>query len=144
VAILWAFKDNCGLGFFKGALLSDPGGLLVAPGENSRSAKKLPFTSAADIAAREGLIRAYVAEAIAVEEKGLKVAPPADDLPPPAELSVAFDADPDLASAFEALTPGRRRSWLMHFAQAKQPATRASRIAKATPRILAGKGQNER
>ncbi|NNF91179.1 MAG: hypothetical protein HKM96_07330, partial [Boseongicola sp.] len=80
VAILWAFKDNCGLGFFKGALLSDPEGVLEAPGENTRAARKFPFRSAAEVRAGEPIIRAYVAEAIEVERKGLKVDLPKDDL----------------------------------------------------------------
>ncbi len=124
--------------------MSDPQRLLVSPGENSRSAKKLPFTSVAEIIGRETLIRDYVAEAIGIEELGLKIPPPEQDLPIPSELLTALNSDHRLKSAFEALTPGRRRSWLMHIAQAKQSATRASRVAKATPLIIEGKGLNER
>ncbi|NND19076.1 MAG: hypothetical protein HKN98_10910 [Silicimonas sp.] len=144
VAILWAFKDNCGLGFFKGALLSDPEGVLEAPGENTRAARKFPFRSAAEVRAGEPIIRAYVAEAIEVERKGLKVDLPKDDLALPDELTQAFAADPDFAAAFEALTPGRRRSWVLHISQAKKPETRVARIEKAEPKIRAGKGWNER
>lgn len=144
VAILWAFKDNCGLGFFKGALLSDPENTLVAPGENSRAARKLPFRSVAEITATEPTIRAYVAEAIEFQKKGLKVDKPADDLAPPAELTEALATDPELTAAFAALTPGRRRSWLLHFTQAKKPETRVSRVDKAAHKIRAGKGWNER
>lgn len=144
VAILWAFKDNCGLGFFKGALLSDPENLLLTPGENTRAARKLPFTSVAQIRENEATIRAYVAEAIEIQKKGLKVDMPADDLAPPDELTEALAADPDLAQAFDALTPGRRRSWILHLAQAKKPETRIARIEKAAPKIQAGKGWNER
>ncbi len=144
VAILWAFKDNCGLGFFKGALLSDPENLLLTPGENTRAARKLPFTSVAQIRENEAAIRAYVAEAIEIQKKGLKVDMPADDLAPPDELTEALAADPDLAQAFDALTPGRRRSWILHLAQAKKPETRIARIEKAAPKIQAGKGWLER
>ena len=144
VAILWAFKDNCGLGFFKGALLKDTKGLLVAPGENSRAARKLPFRSLDEVRAGEKTIRAYVTEAIEIERRGLKVDMPADDLDPPEELIATLEADSDFAAAFEALTPGRRRSWILHFGQAKQAATRVSRIEKAAPKIREGKGWNER
>jgi uncharacterized protein YdeI (YjbR/CyaY-like superfamily) len=144
VAILWAFKDNCGLGFFKGALLKDPEGLLVAPGENSRAARKMPFRSVDEIGAAKKTVRSYVAEAIEIERQGLKVDMPADDLAPPEELVAALEANPDFAAAFEALTPGRRRSWILHLGQAKQAATRVSRIAKAVPKIREGKGWNER
>lgn len=144
VAILWAFKDSCGLGFFKGVLLSDPQKLLVAPGENSRAARKLPFTSVEQIEARKALISDYMAEAIEIEKKGLKVDMLPDDLAPPDELTQALAADPDLARAFAALTPGRRRGWTLHIAQARQSPTRFSRIEKSVPKIMAGKGWNER
>ena len=144
VAILWAFKDNCGLGFFKGALMKDPEGLLVAPGENSRAAKKLPFTSVADIAARQDTIRAYVAEAIDIRKAGRKVDMPKDDLAPPVELTDALDAHPDLREAWEALTPGRRRGYILHFSDAKKSETRAGRIEKHAPRILKGLGLHDR
>ena len=126
------------------ALLSDPENLLVAPGENSRAARKLPFHSVTEINAREQIIRAYVAEAIAIEKKSLKVDMPKGDLPLPAELTEALTADDSFAAAFDALTPGRRRSWILHVSQAKKPETRVSRIEKAAPKIRAGKGWNER
>ncbi|MDN2578645.1 YdeI/OmpD-associated family protein [Aquibium sp. ELW1220] len=144
VALLWGFKEECRLGFFKGVLLKDPKGLLVAPGENSRSSRTLNFSSVAEVERHEDVIRAYLAEAIAIEEAGLKVDLPKDDLNPPEELTAMLDAAPDLRAAFEALTPGRRRGWILHFSQPKQPATRRSRIEKAAPRILAGKGMHDR
>ena len=144
MAILWAFKDNCGLGFFKGSLMKDPDGLLVRPGDNSRAAMKLPFRSVEEIAGREDVIRAYVGEAVEIERLGLKVDLPRDDLSPPGELVQALASDAALKAAYDVLTPGRRRSWILHVAQAKQSATRAARIAKARPRILDGKGQSER
>ena len=144
VALLWGFKEECRLGFFKGVLLKDPKGLLVAPGENSRSSRTLNFSSVAEVERHEDVIRAYLAEAIAIEEAGLKVDLPKDDLNPPEELTAMLDAAPDLRAAFEALTPGRRRGWILHFSQPKQSATRRSRIEKAAPRILAGKGMHDR
>ncbi len=144
VALLWAFRDDCRLGFFKGVLLKDPEGVLVAPGENSRSARSLNFTDVAGIARMEPVIRAYLAEAMANAAAGLKVDFPKDDLDPPEELTAMLEADPDLLAAFDALTPGRRRGWILHFAQPKQSATRTARIEKAAPRILAGKGMHDR
>lgn len=144
VALLWGFKEECRLGFFKGVLLQDPKGILVAPGENSRSSLTLNFTSLAEIRQLEGVIRDYVRDAIDLEKAGRKVELPKDDLAPPPELVAILEADATLKQAFEALTPGRRRGWILHFAQPKQPATRRSRIEKAAPRIRAGKGMHDR
>ena len=144
IATVWGFKEDCTLGFFKGVLLKDPEGMLEAPGENSRSSRVLKFRSVAEIEAKEAVIRAYVAEAIANEKAGLKVDLPKDDLDYPAELLDRLDGDPDFRAAFEALTPGRRRGWVLHFSGAKQSATRTSRIDKAAPKILAGKGMQDR
>lgn len=144
IGTMWGFKEACTLGFFKGVLLKDPEGLLEAPGENSRSSRVLKFRSVAEIEAKDAVIRAFVAEAIANEKAGLKVEFPKDDLEYPAELVDRLDGDTDFRTAFEALTPGRRRGWVLHFSGAKQSATRASRIDKAAPKILAGKGWNGR
>lgn len=144
VAILWGFKDHAALGFFKGVLFKDPQNLLVAPGENSRSARMVTFTDTAGIAAQAAALKALIREGIAVEEAGLKVDLPKDDLDYPPELVDRLDADADFRAAFEALTPGRRRSWVLHVSQAKQSETRVSRIDRAAPKILAGKGSNER
>lgn len=144
VALVWGFKDACTLGFFKGVLLKDKDGILVAQGENSRSARVARFTSVADIRKAEKTLKAYVGEAIAIEKAGLKVDLPKDDLDYPAELVEALDGDADLREAFEALTPGRQRGWVLHFSQAKQAETRVSRIEKARPSIMDGKGMNDR
>ena len=144
VALLWGFKEECRLGFFKGVLLEDPHQILVAPGENSRSSRTLNFTSMAGIERQEDVIRDYLREAIELEKAGLKVDLPKDDLDPPAELTAILGRDDALRAAFEALTPGRRRGWILHFSQPKQPATRMSRIEKAAPRILSGKGMHDR
>lgn len=144
VAIVWGFKDRAALGFFKGVLLADPEGILVPPGDNSRSSRVVNFTSLAQIEAMAPVLRRYIAAAIAVERSGAKVDLPKDDLAPPAELDAAFARTPALKAAFHALTPGRQRAYILHFSQAKQSATRASRIEKATPRILAGKGPQDR
>lgn len=124
--------------------MADPENLLVAPGENSRAARKIPFVSVKDIKSAEATIRAYVDEAIDIEKKGLNVEMPKDDLDPPEELIEALASDDELNAAFDALTPGRRRSWILHIGQAKQSATRRARLEKARPMILDGKGLNDR
>jgi uncharacterized protein YdeI (YjbR/CyaY-like superfamily) len=144
VAIIWGFKNHAALGFFKGVLLNDPAGILVAPGENSRSSRVLKFRSVAEIAAQEAVLKDYIREAMEIEKAGLKVDLPKDDLAYPEELIGKLDADPTYREAFEALTPGRRRGYLLHFAEPKKSQTRLARIEKATDRIFAGKGFNER
>ena len=146
VVIIGVLNHYCCLSFFKGVLLKDPEGILQAPGENSRSGRLIPFTAVDQILAQEATLKAYVDEAAGLERAGATVdfAKDREDLPAPAELQARFDEDPALRAAFEALTPGRRRGWILHFSGAKQSATRASRIDKATPRILAGKGMHDR
>ncbi|MTH78003.1 YdeI/OmpD-associated family protein [Paracoccus aestuariivivens] len=144
VAIIWGFKDRATLGFFKGVLLSDPEGLLEAPGENSRTSRVINFTDVARIKALEPVLNAYICEAIEIEKVGTRIDLPKDDLEYPVELVDRLDGDAEFRTAFDALTPGRRRSWVLHISQAKQPATRVSRIDKAAPLIHAGKGMNGR
>ncbi len=144
LALVGAFKADCVLSFFKGVLLTDPKGLLAPPGENSRSARVARFTSVEDIEAAAPGLRALIDEAIRLESEGATVDLPKDDLEAPSELVDALDGDEPLREAFEALTPGRRRSWILHLNGAKQSATRTARIAKARDRILAGKGLNDR
>lgn len=144
VAILWGFKDNATLGFFKGVLLKDPKGLLVAPGENSRSSRIFKFTSLDHIAGMEAVIRDYVREAMELERSGARVDLAKDDIVYPEELVARLEEDPQLQEAFEALTPGRRRGYALFFAQPKQAATRWSRIDRSRDRILAGKGMHDR
>ena len=144
VVAIWGLKENCALAFFKGALLKDPRGILIAPGEHSRSMRMIKFTSAPEIAAAEPTLKAYVHEAVEVERAGLKVDFRKDDLAVPEEFSVKLQDHPDLKEAFEALTPGRRRRYNLHFSQPKQSRTRASRIERCVPRILEGKGLHDR
>jgi len=144
VATIWGLKDNAALSFFKGVLLNDPQGILVAPGENSRSVRMVKFTSVAEIAAGKAVLKDYIREAVENEKAGRKVDFPKDDLDYPEELADRLDGDPDFREAFGALTPGRQRGWVLHFSQPKQSATRASRIEKAAPKILAGKGMHDR
>ncbi len=144
VALVWGFKDHAALGFFKGVLLKDKAGILVAQGENSRSTRVVKVTSVEEVRRLAPTLADYLAEAIGIEKAGLKVDLPKDDLDYPLELVDRLDADDRFRSAFEALTPGRRRSWMLHFGQAKQSETRVSRIDKAAERIFAGKGLNDR
>lgn len=143
VVIVSSFKDYCVLAFFKGALLEDPEGILVPPGENSRHVRQARFTDVAEIDELEPVLKAYIDEAIQVEEVGLKVQP-ATELTLPEELEAKFHEDPDLKAAFEGLTPGRQRAYVIHFSGAKQSKTRRARIERCRERILAGKGLNDR
>ncbi|MCU1246473.1 MAG: hypothetical protein JWN02_2383 [Acidobacteria bacterium] len=144
VVIMQGFKDSFALGFFQGALLKDPEKVLVQLGQVN-AGRVMKFTSVKDIRAKAATIKAYVHEAIAVEKAGLRTEKrKTSDLPVPKELTERLQSDPPFKRAFQALTPGRQRSYLYHFAAAKQPATRAARIEKARPDILEGKGFLER
>jgi len=144
VVIIQGFKEYFALGFFRGALLKDPKQMLVQLGQ-THAARVMKFTSAKEITAKAATIKAYVREAIAVEKAGLRMKPKkTSDLPVPEELTARFRSDPRFKRAFEALTPGRQRSYLYHFAGAKQSATRTARIDKAMPAIFAGRGFLER
>jgi uncharacterized protein YdeI (YjbR/CyaY-like superfamily) len=143
VVIIQGFKEYCALGFFQGALLKDPKKLLVQLGQ-VRAARVMKFTSTKEIGAKAATIKAYVREAIAAEKAGLKVETTPRELPVPEELKTKLRKDPRFKRAFEALTPGRQRGYLYHFAGAKQSATRTARIEKATPAIFEGKGFLER
>jgi uncharacterized protein YdeI (YjbR/CyaY-like superfamily) len=144
IVIIQGFKEYLALGFFRGALLKDPKKVLVQLGQ-THAARVMKFTSAKDITASAATIKAYVREAITVEKAGLRMKPKrTSDFPVPEELSERFRKDPRFKRAFEALTPGRQRSYLYHFAAAKQSATRTARIEKAVPKIFEGRGFLER
>ena len=144
IVIMQGFKEYFGLGFFQGALLKDPKKVLVQLGQ-MHAGRVMKFTSAKDIKAKAATIKAYVREAIAVEKAGLRMKQKmTSDLPVPEELSDQFRRDPRFKGAFEALTPGRQRGYLYHFAAAKQSATRTARIEKAMPAIFEGRGFLER
>jgi uncharacterized protein YdeI (YjbR/CyaY-like superfamily) len=145
IVIFQPFKELCALLFFKGVLLEDPDGVLREQGENTRAALRLEFRSVADVAAAKRALAALVKEAIRVEQAGLSLPEPApaNDGPYPEELGMLLDEDPALNDAWERLTPGRRRGWLLHFNGAKQSKTRIARIERATPRILDGFGMHD-
>lgn len=139
-----ALKDAAVIGFFKGAILEDAEGLLEAPGKNSRYVRTLKFSSPEDVRARREATARLIARAIDVERAGKSVNPPPAAEPVPKELQARLDAEPTLARAFEALTPGRRRSHILYVSGAKQAKTRVRRSERCAEKILAGKGFNER
>lgn len=145
VAIIQGFKDHCSLMFFKGALLEDTNGILTRPGPNSRAAMRVEFTSVGQINELESVLRSYVAQAVGIEEAGLKVEfKGGSDVAFPDEFASALEEDRALDEAFRSLTPGRQRGYLLHFSAAKQSKTRAARVERSVEKILAGKGLNDR
>ena len=143
IAIIQPFKEHCSLMFFKGALLEDSHGLLRSQGENTQSALRLEFTSEAQI--KKTVLKYYVKQAIEVEKSGRKVDFKAKrQLELPDELSEILQRDRRLARAFDALTPGRQRGYVLYFTGAKQSQTRTARIEKCIPKILAGVGFQDR
>ncbi len=145
IVLIHSFNDYCALLFFKGALLEDPDGVLVQQTENVQAARQIRFTSVSDVLEKEPSVRAAIVGAIDVERSGQSVAmKETAEFHVPEELQRRLNGDPDLKSAFDALTPGRQRGYLLHFSSAKRPETRESRIEQAVPRILAGKGLNDR
>jgi uncharacterized protein YdeI (YjbR/CyaY-like superfamily) len=145
IVIFQPFNDLCALMFFKGALLNDPKALLREQGDNSRSSLRLAFRSVADVTSMKSALRDLVADAIRVQQAGLRVKKPA---PPthrdyPDELAALMETDPAFRDAFERLTPGRQRGYLLHFNSAKQSATRTARIERAQDRIMEGFGMHD-
>jgi uncharacterized protein YdeI (YjbR/CyaY-like superfamily) len=140
IILLSALKDAATLSFLKGCLIDDVHGMLIAPGKNSQSARYMKFTSVKEIKKSKTIIMDYLKQAVHIERTGKKVEFKKEDDPIPEELSDAFNTHPRLKTAFYALTPGRRRGYLLYFNQAKQSATRVSRIQKYIPVILDGKG----
>lgn len=143
IVIVQEMKDFLALMFFKGALMDDPQGVLEEQGPNSRSARRIRFTSTDDVARLAETVKSYLDEAIRVEAEGLELGP----APEPVlveELRACLDRDPAFEHAFEALTPGRRREYNLHFSDAKQSKTREARVEKHRQRILDGKGLRDR
>ena len=144
VIIIQGFKEYCALMFFKGALLKDEKGLLRAPGQNTQSGRLIPFTSLEQIIEQADILKAYIHEAIDNEKAGLKVVhKQVSDYPVPEELTDMFLKKPALKKAFESLTPGRQRAYLLHFSEPKQSATRVTRIERMEDKIMNGKGMTD-
>lgn len=143
IAIVAAFKEYCALSFFKGTLLQDEHQLFEKPGESTQSVRIMKFTDVNKVLELEPLIKTYVFEAIEVENAGLKVETKKNIEPIPEELELKMNAFPDFKNAFESLTPGRKRGYILHFSQPKQSSTRISRIERNMEKIMKGKGINE-
>jgi uncharacterized protein YdeI (YjbR/CyaY-like superfamily) len=144
VVLIHGFKAYCALLFMKGALMKDPNGLLVQQTANVQSARQMRFTNAAEIRQLEPAIKAYLKEAIAIEKSGAKVAfKTAADLTVPQEFQEKLDKNAKLKKAFDALTPGRQKQYLLFFGGAKQSATRSARVEKWVAAILGGKGMDD-
>ncbi len=140
IAIVSAFKAYCSISFFKGVLLQDVHGILVQQGEHSQAARLIKFTNIQQILAQESILKTYIYEAIEVEKAGLKVEFKKNPEPIPEEFQRIMDENPALKTAFEALTPGRQRGYILHFSQPKQAKSREARIEKCVARIMEGKG----
>jgi uncharacterized protein YdeI (YjbR/CyaY-like superfamily) len=144
VVLIHGFKNYCALLFMKGALLKDPEGILIQQTRNVQAARQIRFTSLADINKQKAAVKAYIKEATAVEKSGAKVKMRSvAQFDVPEEFQKRLDDHPKLAKAFHALTPGRQKGYLLHFAGAKQSATCAARVKKHAPRILKGLGLDD-
>jgi uncharacterized protein YdeI (YjbR/CyaY-like superfamily) len=144
IVIIQGFKEYCALMFFKGALLKDVKGILVKPGQRTQAGRQIRFTHVHEIDEMEPTLKAYIDEAIEVEKAGLKVSfKKTSDFKIPEEFQRKLDEIPALKTAFDALTPGRQRAYILYFSTAKQSETREKRVEKYMQKILNGKGLNE-
>jgi uncharacterized protein YdeI (YjbR/CyaY-like superfamily) len=141
IVLMHGFKDYCALLFFKGALLKDKKQILVQQTENVQAARQIRFTGVEQIVKMKATLKAYIYEAIEVDESGIKVPlKKTKEFNMPEEFQRKLDKSRALKKAFEALTPGRQRGYLLHFSSAKQSKTREARVEKYLEKILAGKG----
>ena len=144
IVLMHVFKEYCALLFFKGALLHDPKGILIQQTENVQAARQIRFTNVREIARMAPVVKAYIYEAIEVEKAGLQVKlKKTAEFGMPEEFQQQLDKKPALKTAFEALTPGRQRGYLLYFSAPKQSKTRAARVEKYAKQILKGKGLND-
>lgn len=144
VVLIHGFKEYCAILFHKGSLLKDAKGILIQQTENVQAARQIRFTSLKEVVKLEKPIKAYVKQAIKIEQAGLKVEfKPTKEFRMPTEFKSRLDKDRVLREAFAALTPGRQRGYLLHFSSAKQAKTREARIEKYTPKILDGMGLDD-
>jgi len=144
IVLIHGFKEYCALLFFKGALLKDPNRILITQTENTQAARQIRFTNVREIVEMGPILKTYIREAIEVERAGLKVSlKKTSEFIIPEEFQNALDEIPALKTAFDALTPGRQRGYILYFSAAKQSKTRESRIEKCKRQILKGKGLND-
>ena len=144
IFLIHGFKEYCALLFFKGALMKDPENILIRQTENIQATRQIRFTNLQQIIDLENLLSDYIFEAVEIEESGAKVEmKKTHEFNIPEEFAQKLNENPELQKAFEALTPGRQRAYLLYFSSAKQSKTRISRIEKYIPEILNGKGLND-
>lgn len=144
IVLLHVFKEYCAVLFFKGALLKDTDGILVQQTKNVQAARQVRFTSLQEVVKTAPALKKYIYEAIEVEKAGLKMPlKKTEEYSIPEEFQTMLDKRPGLKKAFNALTPGRQRAYLLHFSAPKQSKTRESRVEKSIPAIMNGKGLNE-
>lgn len=144
IVLIHGFKEYCALLFFKGALLKDPKGILIQQTKNVQSGRQIRFTSVREIVKMKPILKAYIYEAIEAEKAGLKVNyKKTSEFIIPEEFQNKLDEIPALKTAFDALTPGRQRAYVLYFSAPKQSKTREARIGKFMQQILSGKGLND-
>jgi uncharacterized protein YdeI (YjbR/CyaY-like superfamily) len=144
IVLIHGFKDYCAFLFFKGSLLEDADGILIQQTENVQAARQIRFTNVREIVKMKPTLKAYIHEAIEVEKAGLKVDfKKTKEFSVPEEFQAKLDKTPALKTAFEALTPGRQRAYILYFSAPKQSKTRGSRVEKYMPQILVGKGLDD-
>lgn len=144
IILIHGFKDYCAVLFFKGALLKDKNGLLTRQTENVQSPRQMRFVSVKEIEKRDAILKSYIYEAVKLEEAGVKVElKKTSEFKMPVEFKEKLKGNAEFKAAFEALTPGRQRGYLLYFAAAKQAQTRILRIEKSVSKIFAGKGLND-
>ncbi|MEI7014513.1 YdeI/OmpD-associated family protein [Leptospira licerasiae] len=144
IVLIHGFKDYCAFLFFKGALLKDPKGILIQQTKNVQSARQIRFTNLKEIDKLKTSLKVYIKNAIEVEKSGQKVNfKKTKEFDMPEEFLNKLEESPDLKSAFDSLTPGRQRGYLLHFSSAKQSKTREARIQKYIPHILKGNGLDD-
>lgn len=144
IVLIHVFKEYAAYLFFKGALMPDGHGLLIQQTANVQSARQIRFTNLKEIKAKAKILKTYIHEAIEVERSGAKVVlKKTEDFPIPEEFKLALKKNAALKKAFQTLTPGRQRAYLVHFAQPKKAETRQARVEKFAPQILKGKGLND-
>jgi uncharacterized protein YdeI (YjbR/CyaY-like superfamily) len=143
IVLIHAFKEYCAVLFIKGALLKDTNGILLQQTKHVQAARQVRFTSVQEIEEQEAILKAYIYEAVELEEKGLNVNFKKNPEPVPDEFQRKLDALPALKTAFDALTPGRRRAYILYFSAPKQSKTREARVEKYVQPILDGNGLND-
>ena len=144
IVLIHGFKEYCAILFIKGALLKDANGILIQQTKNVQAGRQIRFTNVREIIEIKSILKTYIYEAIEVEKSGLKMEfKKTAEYTIPEEFQDILDKDPNIKTAFQALTPGRQRAYIIYFSQPKQPKTREARVEKCIPQILDGLGLND-